>query len=376
MIQTRGQTRNGAPPPSIVEPFSTAIGNNTINNPPKRRRVRPTVRESEDKTSEPSHEELPQQDEHSNAAEAPETDEHLNLSGNNSARGTSEVPPAPRISPTLNGVCRAEEDILRDIVSYITGLDLHNLILALPLFRRLLRASNAPQPLACQDCPVMPMLKHRDPPFSNLLAFEQAPLPQPMRCTTPATALVPLKRCEGHALRYTEQDEKLDHGPDFWVCQHCVQKAWEAYSMFVKSRGIDLCYMCSRNHRIRNGPPVRPPNYPRQCTCLWDDKLWLCRTCRISKSTEDRTYALDWIQAQQNFVPMHVAQGRGTHPRDFIDSDSRDGESYCPCGLDVRGKLRSYDNFFDESAPPNFRPLVRLCLYCRRERFLTNSRLD
>ena len=90
---------------------------------------------------------------------------------------------------------------------------------------------------------------------------------------------------------------------------------------------------------------------------------------------EDRREALDWIQRQTNFVPMHVP-GQGAHPKDYIDPESWDGESYCPCGHDVQGKIQSYNNFFDPTAAPNFRSLVRLCTYCRRERFLTDTRLD
>lgn len=82
-----------------------------------------------------------------------------------------------------------------------------------------------------------------------------------------------------------------------------------------------------------------PPNNPRQCTCLWDDRIWLCTTCRRAKSREDQILALRWIQAQPNFVPMHVS-GQATQPRDYIDPVSRDGDSYCPCGLDVRGKIQ------------------------------------
>lgn len=40
MVQTRAQTRNGAPAPSTIEPFQMAVVNNTINNPSRRRRER------------------------------------------------------------------------------------------------------------------------------------------------------------------------------------------------------------------------------------------------------------------------------------------------------------------------------------------------
>lgn len=364
MVQTRGQTRKGAPPPAAVEPFSNAIRNNNINNPSRRTRIRRRVRNE----SEGNDADAPEENDPSGPAEPPYEDDYLQSATRKNKGG---LPPAHKIVPTLIDACCAEPDILRDIVSYITGRDLHFLIRAIPAFHRPLRAQNAPRPLSCQDCPVAPMLKQQNPMNHNLLTFQQTPLPQPTPCTTPATSVIPLRQCEGHKYSYSGLDGVPDHGPDFWVCQYCVQKAWEAYSMFVKSRAIDLCWLCSTNYR-RAFPS---PAYPHLCTCVWDDKIWLCRNCRIAKATEDRYNGLYWVQSRPGFLAMHVP-GPGTHVRDYINSESRHGESYCPCPLDVQDKIRSYRSLWDESAPPDFRPLVRLCIYCRKERFLTNSRFD
>jgi hypothetical protein len=389
MVQTRGQTRMGATPPGSVTAFSTDIQKDTTCYPPKRRCRKGPAHQSENNAPEP-----PQQDETfdppgSNRSqqlrenehpdppgvdppESPCEDEHSNPPDNSGDDGTREVPSSSPARRLTLGVFKGNLGILNDVVSYITGLDLHHLILAMPVFRRHLRSASSLRPLVCQDSPVVPMLKHQDPTNFNLLTFQRVPLLQPTLCTTPATSVIPLKRCEGHALGYSGQDGVPDHGPNFLVCQHCVQKAWEAYSIFVKSRGVDLCYTCSREHRRRNAPPIRPPNYPRQCTCVWDDKVWLCRTCRMAKANEDLGIAMHWFQSQSlsNFVPMHAAD-QGAHPRDYIDPESRNGESYCLCGMTVQGKIASYGNDH-----PNFRPLVRLCIYCSRERFLTDSRLD
>ncbi len=374
MVQTREQTRKGAPPPSTIEPFSAGIQNNALHNPPKKRGLTHRHSQSEDNPPAPPDEDKQEGDEQ--GGDEQEEDGKEDFAGLDDDGGVPGLPPAPNVARTLEGVVQAVPHVLRDTVSYITGLDVHHLILATPAFRPVLRGLNAPRPLECQDSPVVPMLKHQDPTNFNLLIFQQVQLSQPTPCTTPAAYTVPLKRCEGYVLGYTGQNNALDHGPNFLVCQHCVQKAWEAYSMFVKSRGVDLCNRCSQFYRRSNESPHCPPNYWPQCTCLWDDKIWLCRTCRMAKSSGERDYALNWIQMHQNFAAMHAAAGQGTHPRHYVDSESRNGESYCPCGFNVQGKIGTYNNVLNQNAAPNFRPLVRLCIYCQKERFLTDSRLD
>jgi hypothetical protein len=218
------------------------------------------------------------------------------------------------------------------------------------------------------------MLKQQDPINVDLLTFQQVALAQPTACTTPATSTIPLNRCEGQEYGYDGQENIAGHGPSFWGCQHCVPKNWEAYSMFVKSRGVDLCNTCSRNHRTRQATPIFPASHPRQCTCLWDANIWLCRTCRMSISSIDRDIALNWIQSLPQFSAMHTP-GQGTHPRDYINSESRNGQSYCPLGFNDQGKVQSYNAIIQQN-PPNFRPLVRLCIYCRKQRLLTDCRFD
>jgi hypothetical protein len=163
------------------------------------------------------------------------------------------------------------------------------------------------QPLTCQDFPVVPMLKQQDLTNFDLLTFQQ-----PTPCTTPATSVIPLKLCEGHTRGYSGRENAEDHGANFYVCQHCFEKAWEAYSMFVKCRGVDLCSRCSLDFRRRNRHPIRPPNHLPQCMCLWDDKIWHCTTCRIVKARMDRDNALSWIQDFPVFIAMHVRGPR--HP--------------------------------------------------------------
>ena len=167
----------------------------------------------------------------------------------------------------------------RRSINTSTLFDLNNLLEAFPILRQALQDPRAPVPsVRCQDRLPLPGLKIRDPASLFRLTVQQHGSPRP-RCDIPGHHLVQHKKCEGPGLGYT------NHNDNFWVCVHCVRRAWERYGLEVNPICYDLCLRCSRNYRTEN--PVSALN---QCRCQWeqqDAKLHLCTDCRITRSTAD-----------------------------------------------------------------------------------------
>ena len=166
MVQTRAQTRQGAPPPPTIQPFSKGIKNSIINKPPRGRHVGLNAARPEDKVEEPSDEnepakseELPHEDKQLHQTEAaPEDKElspfqvaqnqkHSSASETDNTSGGYSVLPAPNII----GVCWALQPVLRAIVYNLTDLELHNLLTAIPPLQPLFEIPNPPRPLAWPD---------------------------------------------------------------------------------------------------------------------------------------------------------------------------------------------------------------------------------
>ncbi len=166
MVQTRAETRRGAPPPPTIQPFSEGIENSIVNRPLRKDRIRVYVTRPKARFEEPSDEDEllksgkpPHEDRQSKQARAaPETNElsfskaahkqkHSNASDNRPASGGYTVLPAPNII----GVCWAFQHALRGIVRNLTNLEFHNLLIAIPPLQLLFEAPDPPRTLAWLD---------------------------------------------------------------------------------------------------------------------------------------------------------------------------------------------------------------------------------
>ena len=276
--------------------------------------------------------------------------------------------------------------VLDATTTYLDGKTIHNLIKAAPWLYEAIRSRTKSQTLRCDNHPNPPMIKVQDPFNQNKLTFSGAGAQPPFElCRRDRLSNLELRPCEGVSRGFVTllEDGSNSHGPDFLVCQYCVQNSWLAYSMFVKHRSVDLCYQCSKYHILRCAKYAAEEKAPPECSCLIEDvRMWLCTACRRNKSEADEYWAQDWIASEHysRFAPMHLSPNQQLqHPGPislWSDPDQREGESLCLCGKDPREKIQSYTGHVRAVGPETYKPLVRLCLYCRKQRFITGPRID
>jgi hypothetical protein len=324
MVQTRSQTRAGAPPPPNLWP---------------------------------------------EAVEAADVAE-----GAEGAEEAEELPPLnlANILTTARGG-QPFLPILIPLLRFLNAVDLDRLLKAFPFLRIALQHPAVPQPsFRCQDNPPLPGIKVRDQasPFHLLVDPRIGPR-QP--CDIPGHHMVVHRRCEGPRLGYH------NHGDNFWVCVHCVRRAWERYSLAFKVICYDLCLHCSNNYRSHH-----PISALHQCVCQWeqsDARLHLCTDCRIDESRDDHAADFDLLTGYNiNISPIHLPLLQlfvamiplvPTRISDFIDEHAALGESTCTCGRSVTDKIQTYRMPGMPQPAYDFSSLVRICSHCRMEKFVT-----
>lgn len=294
-----------------------------------------------------------------------------------SSGGLNPSPPARPSNPTLSGMLSAGPP-LENLLDYLNEWDRRSLICALPLFRDALRHPQVRPRFTCQNYPDHACLKIQNAANHLQLALTEDGLVRG-QCTTPAqapqgpnapahlrrAALVRQQNCNGFELGYTTDPlHQRPHGQYFWVCEVCARKAWEHHSVLHEPRAIDLCLNCSHAHRAAHGNSDID-----QCTCLWDqsaDKIHLCTDCREFKAETDIAEMLHWVHTHL-MTPIH--DPRGLHIKHYIDEHQRIGESTCTCGMPVLQKITSH--ILAAPTTVTFDQMVRICVHCHKERFLT-----
>jgi hypothetical protein len=296
------------------------------------------------------------------------------------------VPPAPPPPPppppsltlvnilTTRGATQPFIPILASLYRFLNAADLDALLQAFPFLRGPLQDPRAPLPsFRCQDHPPLSCVKEGDPASAWNLLVSIRPGPR-APCNIPGHHMIQHKKCEGYRLGYRF------HSENFWVCVHCARRAWERYSLTFKPVNYDLCLHCSRAYR--NSNPIAALN---ECSCQWggsDAQLHLCTDCRDARGREQHGEDCDMLSGyNSNTDPLHGPlvglQRRRDRVAHFIDRKGPFGESTCTCGRDVTQKIATY-----QVTPAaalvmpfvhDFVELVRICSHCRKEKFLCHS---
>jgi hypothetical protein len=286
-------------------------------------------------------------------------------------------PPPPRL--TLFNILTVRDatepclPIVASLYQFLNAVDVDIFLQAIPSLRAPLQNPHVPLPsFRCQDCPPLPCVKITDPasPWHLMMAAREGPGPP---CEIPGHHMTQHKKCEGHGLGYTF------HSENFWICMYCVRRAWDMYSMTSRPLCYDMCLACSQAYRASN--PVAALN---ECSCESEREglqLYLCSRCRQARGREEHGQDCDRLAGyNSNMDPIHGPLLGGalvfTRQRDrvahFIDPAGPFGESTCICGRDVTQKIDSYL----VGPPPftwhDFAELVRICSHCHKQKYLYN----
>jgi hypothetical protein len=124
------------------------------------------------------------------------------------------------------------------------------------------------------------MSKHQDPINVDLLTFQQ------LWHSQRRAQHQPLLRSRSSGVRVKnmatlDKTKSLAMDPVSGVADIAFQRIGRHTAYSSSPVALTLA-TCSRNHRTRWATPIYPAYHPRQCTCLWDANIWLCRTCRMS----------------------------------------------------------------------------------------------
>lgn len=250
--------------------------------------------------------------------------------------------------------------VLKLFCHYINGSDRENICKAFEGttmdMRDGLQHKAAPLPQSmCEDYPPLNAATWRR---SRLYSPRPTPRVPRQPCDIPAHQIVRQRKCQGPSLGYKH------HKDNFWVCDHCVRRAWETYSLEHRPVCYDLCRSCSLEYRKNN--PIAALGH---CLCLWerpDSQIPLCAQCRQTHAAASEQADLNLLRASQMRRPMFTADRRHEQARglkEFIQP-TLFGESKCTCGVLAMDRINSYP-----LVPPRFGRLVRICSHCQKENF-------
>ena len=288
----------------------------------------------------------------------------------------AEIPWRPTLVNilTTRGGTQPFIPVLKSLYRYLNAVDLEVFLQAFPFLRGALQDPRAPVPsFRCQDRPPLPCIKRRDPASMWRLKVQSGVgMRQP--CSIPGHYMVPHRKCEGPRLGYHNHGENfwvcvhcvrqawerysLAVKPICYdLCSYCSQNYRRAHRIAAlhqclcqwehRDAGLHLCTDC----RITRSSQENDVDYGIL-----------------------RGYNSNMDPIHLPVMPFFLGPvPQPTRIADFIDERGAFGESTCICGRDVTAKIDSYQLPPLAGLPTvfDFSGLVRICSHCRKEKFVT-----